>query len=100
MSEQEAAEPKYTVDELRQYIDETIAFEVTVNKSANDEPEQFVLLMVKDVKECLNGNSVIVGVNLMRLREAKYNMAQEKAKPYRSYSINHIKYGSIKPIVD
>lgn len=96
----DTTEQKYTIDELKQYVGKTIMFEVEVDKSGSGEDVQFPILMVSDVKQTNTGSSLIVGINLMRLRETKYNMVQEKAKPYRSYKIDHIKYGSIKLVLE
>ena len=91
---------RYTANDLRKYINKTIMFEADVTKSGLNEGHQFPLLMVSDVRDCKNGNVVIVGINLMRLKEEKYNMAEDKAKPYRSFNIDNIKYGSIKLVID
>jgi len=95
-----ATTQKYTADELRQYIGKTVMFEVEVEKSERGESNQFPLLMVMEVKDCLNGHCVIVGINLMRLNEDRYNMAEDKHKPYRSFKVDNIKYGSIKLVLD
>ena len=96
----ETTEQKYTAEEFRHYIGKTIMFEVEVESSERGESNQFPLLMVKDVKECKSGNVVVVGINYIRLMEAKYNMAEEKHFPYRSFKLENIKYGSIKHVID
>lgn len=97
---EDKVEQRYTADEMREYIGKTIMFEVEVEHSQRGESNQFPLMIVKEVKECANGNTLIVGINLMRLSEQRYNMAEEKKKPYRSYKLENIKYGSIKPVLD
>ena len=91
---------RYTEEELKEYIDKVIMFEVEVDNSSTGESKQHPVFLVKEIKPCANGNVVIVGCNLIRLSDSKYNMADPKAMPYRAYSINKITYGSIKHIID
>ena len=96
----EITEQKYTAEEFKQYIGKTIMFEVEVENSERGESNQFPLLIVKDVKECKDGSFVVQGINLVRLQEKRYHMADEKHYPYRSFKLENIKYGSIKHVID
>ena len=96
----ETIEQKYTAEEFKQYIGKTIMFEVEVENSERGESNQFPLLMVKGIKECKDGSFIIVGINLIRLMETRYDMAVEKHFPYRSFKLENIKYGSIKHVID
>lgn len=93
-SEQEYTQV-YTLEELEEHIGNLIMFESRVEDSEYGEDEQRVLMILKEVRKCKNGNTVLVGVNLIRLQHEKYSLSN---MPWRSFSIKNIKYGSIQDL--